>query len=261
MWLEEQLKSKKSISELDIVDKMFDVRKDWEHFYSLSFSTIAGFGSNGAIVHYHPEKSTNKLVDEPGLLLIDSGGQYFEGTTDITRTLSIGAPSLKMKEHYTAVLKGHIALANARFPKGTTGAQLDILARQYIWNHGLDYNHGTGHGVGSFLNVHEGPQRISKLGTTALMPGMLLSNEPGIYLEGFYGIRIENVMVVIEKENGFLGFETLTLVPFDHSLIKKELLTFDEIGWITSYYERIKKELLSYLKDSESHWLEQKCVL
>ena len=196
-------------------------------------------------MHYRVDEESNRLIKKDEFYLIDSGGQYLDGTTDVTRTVSVGEPSNEMRDRYTRVLKGHIAIANAIFPKGTTGSQLDVLARQYLWQLGLDYDHGTGHGVGSYLGVHEGPQRISKVGACQeLVPGMILSNEPGYYKEGEYGIRIENLIAVTtlnnidEAEREMLGFETITLVPLDLNCIKISLLKDDERAWINNYHTR-----------------------
>jgi Xaa-Pro aminopeptidase len=209
-----------------------------------SFSTISAFGANGAIVHYDHTKFGSAPFTDGNLYLIDSGGQYEFGTTDVTRTIAIGDATNEMKRCYTLVLKGHIALATAKFPRGTSGAQLDALARQYLWQEGLDYDHGTGHGVGYYLSVHEGPQGISKRSSdTALLPGMILSNEPGYYKEGHFGIRIENLVLVVEQPNGFLGFETLTLAPLDNTLIMQGLLTDFERDWVHDYQEMVAKNM------------------
>lgn len=227
----------------------------------LSFDTISGAGPNGAIVHYRVTHDTNRKVEPDSLFLIDSGGQYQDGTTDVTRTLIVGTPSPEMRDRFTRVLKGMIALSSARFPKGTTGAHLDILARQALWNAGLDYDHGTGHGVGSYLGVHEGPQRISKTGHVALEPGMFLSNEPGFYKPGAFGIRIENLIIVNEPrdipggERPMLSFETLTLVPIDRRGIEVGLLTPEEIAWIDAYHARVRAEIAPLLTGDVAAWL------
>ena len=190
------------------------------------------------------------------LYLVDSGGQFSDGTTDITRTVAIGIPSEEQRRMFTLVLKGHIALSQATFPKGTTGAQLDVLARQFLWQVGEDYDHGTGHGVGCFLSVHEGPQSISKgAQTQALLPGMILSNEPGFYKEGAFGIRCENLMAVYEAENEMLAFETVSFAPFDLSLIAVELLTEMEISWLNHYHGEVRRKLIPSLSAEESEWL------
>ena len=254
MWLENQ----KDITEIDAQDYLETCRQKMDSYQGASFATISGFGAHGAIVHYRAEPNTNVPITQ-GMYLLDSGGQYLDGTTDITRTFSIGAPTQEQRIHYTLVLKGHIALANASFPIGTTGAQLDALARQHLWNNGLDYAHGTGHGVGSYLNVHEGPQGISKVRNTVLEPGMVVSNEPGLYLEGQYGIRIENLQIV--KESGhkeFLCFESLTLVPYDSSLIEKSMLTQPELDWLRCYYQSILTNVSPMLNNDEHDWLKKK---
>lgn len=225
-----------NITELDIVAKLENFRRESNLYRGPSFATISGAGPNGAIVHYRANEKTNHALGKNDILLLDSGGQYPFGTTDITRTLVRGAPTREFCENYTRVLKGHIALATAVFPKGTSGGQLDSLARQYLWQAGLDYDHGTGHGVGAYLCVHEGPQRISKRGgDVPLQPGMVLSNEPGYYKQGEYGIRIENLVLVIEKMPGFYGFETLTRAPLEEKAIAKEMLTKAEAAWLMEY--------------------------
>lgn len=262
-WLHDNV-SKQKLTEVSISRKLLNFRRECATFRGPSFDTIAGFASNGAIVHYRPSDQSDSEIKGENLLLLDSGGQYLQGTTDITRTLAIGTPTKEHKERYTLVLKGHIALARAVFPKGTTGTQLDILARHYLWQAGLDYDHGTGHGVGSYLSVHEGPQRIGKAASTAaLKPGMILSNEPGYYKEGEYGIRIENLVMVVERPDldkdgrTFYGFETLTLVPFDSQLIDKTLLTKEEKAWLENYYERIEAEIMPQLDKPAKAWLKK----
>jgi Xaa-Pro aminopeptidase len=253
-WLENNYEG---LDEVSSSDKLEEYRSQAELFKGLSFDTISGFGGNGAIVHYKAEKETAKQLGE-GMYLLDSGGQYLDGTTDITRTLYLGGePSARMKRDFTLVLKGHIGLANAVFPQGTTGSQLDTLARQHLWAHGLDYQHGTGHGVGSYMNVHEGPQGISKRPSkVALHAGMVVSNEPGYYLEGEYGIRIENLVVVKEAEKkGFLCFETLTQVPIDRKLIDVSMLTGDEIAWVNNYHASVDEKVSPLLKDDALAWL------
>ena len=228
----------------------------------ISFDTISGAGPNGAIIHYRVTTATNRTLGPGELYLVDSGAQYQDGTTDITRTLPIGEPTMEMRERYTLVLKGMIQISMLRFPPGTRGADIDAFARAALWKAGLDYAHGTGHGVGSFLSVHEGPQRIAKSGTEKLMPGMILSNEPGYYKEGAYGIRLENLIVVTEAqpvESGDLpmhGFETLTLVPFDKRMIATELLTREEFEWLNAYHARVREEVGPLLAGDEQAWLE-----
>ncbi len=249
-------------TEIAASDRLEACRRDAGLLEDLSFDTISGAGSNGAIVHYRATPETNKTLEAGALYLIDSGGQYRDGTTDVTRTVAIGAPSKEMRRHYTLVLKGHIAIQTARFPSGTRGADIDAFARRALWEAGLDYGHGTGHGVGSFLSVHEGPQSISRNGMAELEPGMILSNEPGYYREGHYGIRIENLIAVTEAapveggETPMLGFETLTLVPYDRRLIAPEFLTHAERGWIDAYHARVRHTLLPHLTGEIATWLE-----
>jgi Xaa-Pro aminopeptidase len=233
-----------------------------DNFRGLSFPTIAGSGPNGAIVHYNASEATNRTMSSGELLLVDSGGQYLDGTTDVTRTMAIGTPSAEQRRHFTAVLKGHIALGTCLFPVGTTGSQLDVLARHALWQMGLDYDHGTGHGVGSYLGVHEGPHRISKVPSrVALEPGMVVSNEPGYYRTGAYGIRIENLVCVIEAprpeggERDMLAFETLTRAPFDRKLIDTTMLTADETAWIDSYHAEVCTALTPELDADTAAWL------
>lgn len=248
-----------SITELDVVDRILSERQKQPLFQTPSFSTIAGSGPNGKIVHYKPQKETNRpLKENDTLLLLDSGGQYLDGTTDITRTISLGTLTAAQKEDYTLVLKGHIALSSCVFPEGTTGAHLDIMARQFLWREGKDYGHGTGHGVGSFLSVHEGPQRISKFGfNTPLEPGMVVSNEPGYYHGTHYGIRHENLELVIKSEyEGFYQFETLTKVPFDMKAIDFNLLTLDEKHWLNNYHNAVLQAISGRLSPEIKSWLE-----
>jgi Xaa-Pro aminopeptidase len=224
--------------------------------------TIAGSGANGAIVHYHATQKTNRALANDSLLLLDSGGQYADGTTDITRTVAIGKPSEEMKKNFTRVLKGHIAIATAVFPEGTSGSQLDALARQYLWQAGLDYDHGTGHGVGAHLSVHEGPQRIGKRGgDAALEAGMIVSNEPGYYKAGEYGIRIESLVAVKEVQTHkdgkkYFGFETITLVPIDMRLVEKSMLTAPESEWLRQYHKKVYETHVANLSAQEKQWLE-----
>ena len=251
-------------SEISIGNYLERMRSENEHFQGLSFPTISGSGPNGAIVHYRVTEQTNRDLDQGSLLLVDSGGQYLDGTTDITRTIAIGTPDDEMRDNFTRVLKGHIALATATFPKGTTGSQLDVLARLPLWQVGLDYDHGTGHGVGAYLSVHEGPQRISKMpNSVALLPGMIISNEPGYYKTGAYGIRLENLVAVkdadmeIEPEKEMLEFETLSLAPFDRNAINTDLLNVDEIAWVNSYHQRVCDQVGPLLDKDTLAWLEQ----
>ncbi len=236
-------------------------KRDGMELVDLSFDTISGAGPNGAIVHYRVTPATSRTLEPNSLYLVDSGGQYRDGTTDITRTVAIGEPTAEMRERFTRVLKGHIAIATARFPVGASGAQLDTLARIDLWRAGLDYDHGTGHGVGAFLSVHEGPARISKLGTVPLEPGMVISNEPGYYKTGAYGIRIENLVIVTPPapitggDREMLGFETLTLCPIDRRLIDRRLLEADERAWLDGYHARLLPALAAFLDDDERAWL------
>jgi Xaa-Pro aminopeptidase len=246
------------ISELDVADKLLELRQQNSAFIYPSFATIAGFAEHGAIIHYHPTTKTNKIISGNGLLLVDSGGQYYGGTTDVTRTIAIGEPTEEQKYYFTLVLKGHLKLAMARVPKNTTGAQLDLLARNALWNQGADYPHGTGHGVGNCLNVHEGPQSISRNAhDVKLKPGMIFSNEPGYYKEGEYGIRIESLLVV-EEDGEFNKFHTLTLAPIDPNLIRWELLDYFEKKWLYDYHLAIAKTLPGYYPDEGfSKWLDK----
>jgi Xaa-Pro aminopeptidase len=227
----------------------------------LSFGTISAAGPNAALPHYRVTERSNRRI-EPGIYLVDSGGQYQDGTTDITRTLSVGAVTPEMKDRYTRVLKGHIAISLSVWPKGVSGAQLDAFAREPLWRAGFDFDHGTGHGVGSYLSVHEGPQRLSKLGTTPLEPGMILSNEPGYYKPGAYGIRIENLVVVEKREiagaeREMLGFETITWCPYDTALIDPALLTDEETAWIDAYHREVRARIGSLVEGDAAVWLEE----
>jgi len=255
-------------SELDVVARLEGFREATGALKDLSFDTIAGAASNGAIVHYRPTRRLAKRLERGSLLLVDSGAQYLDGTTDVTRTVAIGTPSEEMRERFTLVLKGHLALARVRFPAGTTGSALDALARVPLWSAGLDFDHGTGHGVGSYLGVHEGPQRISKLpNTVALRPGMIVSNEPGYYKEGGYGIRIENLQVVTEPgeivggERPMLGFEALTLAPIDRALIVKAMLTAEELAQIDAYHARVLAVIGPSVEPAVRAWLETACAM
>lgn len=264
-WLDQTV-SKEDIDEIAAASKLEELRadtaeRDSSELVDISFDTIAGAGPNGAIVHYRVTTESTRRLEANSLFLVDSGGQYRDGTTDITRTVAIGRPNSEMCDRFTRVLKGHIAIATARFPVGTTGAQLDTLARHALWQAGFDFDHGTGHGVGSFLSVHEGPARIAKAGTVALEAGMILSNEPGNYKAGEYGIRIENLVVVEPAspisggDRDMLGFETLSLCPIDRRLIESALLTNDEIAWIDGYHACLLPALKHLLEESEQAWL------
>jgi Xaa-Pro aminopeptidase len=254
-------------TEMTAADRLEAFRKDSGLLEDLSFDTISGAGPNGAVVHYRVEEKTNRRLETGTLYLVDSGGQYRDGTTDVTRTLAIGTPTREMQERFTLVLKGHVALARAVFPVGTRGGQLDILARQFLWAQGLDYAHGTGHGVGSFLSVHEGPQRIATFGggDEPLQAGMILSNEPGYYKTGEYGIRIENLVLVEERavsgaEKPMLGFETLTFAPIDRHLIALDLLSADERAWVDNYHAQVMAVVGPQLDGDARAWLESACA-
>lgn len=255
-WLEAHLGTQE-ITELSFSEKLVEFRKMQPDFIMPSFTTIAGFAEHGAIVHYNPTEKTNKPIRGGNLLLVDSGGQYTNATTDVTRVFALGgSPTKEQQRDYTLVLKGHIALASAVFPKGTSGLQLDVLARQFLWKEGLDYNHGTGHGVGTFLAVHEGPQSISKKASQhPLAPGMVISNEPGYYKEGSHGIRIESLVMVKEHPTleGFLSFDTITCVPLDPRLIDRNLLTQEELAWIRHYNDWVRGQLEPHIEDKS--WL------
>ncbi|MFL5117865.1 MAG: aminopeptidase P family protein [Microvirga sp.] len=249
-----------TLTEIEAVEKLEALRDETGLLRELAFSTISGSGPNGAIVHYRVTNRTNRALKPGELFLLDSGAQYEDGTTDITRTVAVGRPSEEMRDRFTRVLKGHIAIARAVFPKGTSGAQIDALARQALWQAGLDFDHGTGHGVGSYLSVHEGPQRLSKLGTQPLEPGMILSNEPGYYKTGQYGIRIENLVLVETREiagaeREMMGFETLTFAPIDRALIEATLLTADEREWLDAYHARVREVLTPELDEATRAWL------
>ena len=251
-----------NLTEMDAVEKLLSFRQEGALFTGSSFPTISAAGAHGAIVHYQATPATNRILEKGSLYLVDSGGQYLNGTTDVTRTVGIGTPIPEQKDRFTRVLKGHIALATTCFPKGVTGSQLDALARHSLWQAGLDYEHGTGHGVGSFLSVHEGPQRISKTPSTIpLQPGMIVSNEPGYYKKGEYGIRIESLLLVVEKgtppggELALLGFETLTLAPVDVALIEEAMLSAAEKEWINGYHKSVYAALAPCLNAKESDWL------
>jgi len=260
-WLDQEAPGG-AVSEISAADVLDDMRKRDPLYLGPSFPTISGAGGNGAIVHYRVSPATNQILENGSLYLVDSGGQYRDGTTDVTRTIAIGAPSDEMQDRFTRVLKGHIAIATARFPKGVTGSQLDPLARRALWEVGLDYDHGTGHGVGSYLNVHEGPQRISKgHSTVALMPGMVISNEPGYYKEGAYGIRIENLTVVetlqapTASTKELFGFSTLTLAPIDLNLVDMALLNPRECAWLDRYHAKVRAMISPLLDTHVANWL------
>lgn len=262
MWLEQAV-PKGGVKEIDIPAKLVEFRSQQENFVGESFDTISGYGPNGAIVHYHVSPESSLDIKPEGFLLIDSGAQYYNGTTDITRTVALGPISEQMKKDYTMVLKGHISIATAIYPQGTRGSQIDILARKALWDNGLNYLHGTGHGIGYFLNVHEGPQNIRmNENPTTLQPGMVTSNEPGLYRANAYGIRIENVVLTqpeMTTEFGdFYSFETLTLCPIDTTPIVKNMLTSREVEWFNEYHQYVYDRLSPLLGEEEKSWLKQK---
>lgn len=262
MWLEKAVPGG-NVTEIMIPEKLVEYRSQQKNFVGESFDTISGYGPNGAIVHYHVSNESSLSVKPEGLLLVDSGAQYFDGTTDITRTLAVGPLTDQMKKDYTMVLKGHINLATAIYPQGTRGSQLDILARKALWDEGLNYLHGTGHGIGHFLNVHEGPQNIRmNENPTTLQPGMVTSNEPGLYRAGQYGIRIENLIrtkhEMTTEFGDFYSFETLTLCPIDTTPIVKEMLTEKEIIWLNEYHKFVYDRLSPLLTEDEKQWLKEK---
>ncbi len=261
-WLENNV-GKEQITELTIAEKLLELRKKQDGFVSESFATIAGYKEHGAIVHYSATKESAAEIKPDGFLLVDSGAQYFQGTTDITRTVHLSEPTKKEKTDYTLVLKGMIQLSMAKFPAGTRGSQLDTLARMAIWNNGINYGHGTGHGIGAFLNVHEGPQSIRpNENPVTIDPGMIMSNEPGVYRAGEYGIRIENVIAckeVLENEFGkFYGFETLTLCPIDTRPINIDMLSKEEREWLNGYHKLVYDKLLPKLPEELKGWLKEK---
>jgi Xaa-Pro aminopeptidase len=259
-WLSGESRNRK-LREIEASDRLQALRQETGKLRDLSFDTISGAGPNGAIVHYRASEASQRTLEPGSLYLVDSGGQYRDGTTDITRTVAIGTPSPEMRDRFTRVLKGHIALAMARFPAGTTGSQLDALARYALWQGGLDYDHGTGHGVGAYLSVHEGPQRISKMANNvALQPGMIVSNEPGYYKTDAYGIRIENLVAVREAkidgaDRRYLEFETLTLAPIDLACIEPGLLTDAERQWLNDYHRRVREAVGPEVDEATQAWL------
>jgi Xaa-Pro aminopeptidase len=269
-WIDEEA-PKGDVDELKASDHLESLRRENAELRDLSFDSISGAGPNGAIVHYKSSEKTNRKLEKGTLYLIDSGGQYIDGTTDITRTVPIGEPTAEMKDRFTRVLKGHIAIATAVFPKGTRGSQLDSFARRSLWEAGLDYAHGTGHGVGSFLAVHEGPQRISPVGSPQpggdepLQVGMIISNEPGYYKTGEYGIRIENLVLVVPREiegaeKEMLGFETLTFAPIDRRLIDAAMLEPEELVWLNCYHAHVLAKIGPTLTGADLEWLRNACA-
>jgi len=263
-WLEQSL-GRRRVSEITIAEKLEELRSRSRLFRGLSFDTIVGYGPHGAVIHYSATPETDVPIRRKGLMIVDSGAQYLDGTTDITRTLCLSAPATAQKNEYTRVLKGHIQVALASFPVGASGRQLDTLARKALWDAGLDYGHGTGHGVGAYLSVHEGPQSISNRDTsgTPLAPGMVVSNEPGYYQAGEYGMRIENLVYVTRdkehstRERAFLKFENLTLCPIGTKLIDARLLTRAEIRYFNAYHARVRKVLTRFLTKPEAAWLKK----
>lgn len=259
-WIDETAPTGR-VTEMGATEALERFRSEGALWRGPSFPTISGSGPNGAIVHYRVTDESDRRLATGELYLVDSGAQYKDGTTDITRTVAIGEPTSEMKERFTLVLKGHIAVATARFPAGTTGGQLDAMARQYLWKAGLDFDHGTGHGVGSFLGVHEGPQRISGTSRVPIQPGMLLSNEPGYYKSGGYGIRIENLILAVESEpledsgRAMISFETVTFAPIDRRLIVPFMLTEEEIAWLNAYHASVRSNVAPALSSAEQIWL------
>ena len=264
-WLDSEQAAGNLHDEAELADRLLDFRSGTAHFQGPSFDTISAAGSNAAMCHYNHRNGVPARLTPDSVYLVDSGAHYTDGTTDITRTVAIGDPGTEVRRLFTLVLKGHIALDQARFPQGTTGTHLDALARQYLWRAGHDYDHGTGHGVGAFLSVHEGPQRIAKPWSSApLQPGMIISNEPGYYRTGAFGIRCENLVVVTEVEGDLetpmYGFESLTLVPFDRRLLDRSLLDARELQWLDAYHNRVATTIGPRLPAAEKAWLQQACT-
>lgn len=265
-WLEAEMKTRE-VTEVDVAFQLDQFRSQQANYVGESFPAIAAYGANGALPHYRPMPESCATLKPEGVFLLDSGGQYLDGTTDVTRTIALGTPTPEQKKHFTLVLKGHIAVGSFRFPNGTKGYHLDSFARQFLWREGLDYGHGTGHGVGFFMNVHEGPQSIrsaaSGSGSVPMLPGMVTSNEPGYYQEGDYGIRIENLVLTVEDgetEYGhFFAFEDLTLFPMDKTLIDFDLLSPSEIAWLDNYHQMVWSRLSPLLDEEEKAWLKERC--
>ncbi|HEX2554093.1 MAG TPA: aminopeptidase P family protein [Microvirga sp.] len=260
-WLDREA-PKGGLTEIDAVEALEAFRAETGALRDVSFPTISGAGPNAALPHYRVTRSSNRPIERDRIFLIDSGAQYEDGTTDITRTVIVGEPTREMRDRFTRVLQGHIAIARAVFPKGTAGAQIDAFARRPLWEAGLDFDHGTGHGIGSYLSVHEGPQRIAKTGHTPLEIGMMLSNEPGFYKTGEYGIRIENLILVERREipggdREMRGFETLTFSPIDRRLVEPALMTPDEVAWLDDYHAKVRAVLSSGLDADTAAWVEQ----
>ena len=267
-WLEDALNNGETVTEAGLSDQLNEFRAQQDDYFGESFNAIVGYAGNGAIVHYRPMHGSSATLKKEGVLLLDSGGQYIDGTTDITRTTALGKVSEEAKLAYTMVLKGHIALANIRFPEGTTGVQLDTLARMHLWNQGMNYGHGTGHGVGFFLNVHEPPQGFvasasNERGNTPFRSGMLTSNEPGYYLPDAFGIRIENLILCVPAEETasgkFLKFETLTYFPIETDMVLFHKMAKEEIQWLNDYHAMVWEELSPRLEGEEKEWLEERC--
>lgn len=263
MEIERRVAADDGITEMDVAEILRRYRSEQDLFFDESFGTIAGYEGHGAIVHYEAEEETASTLHPHGLLLIDSGAQYLDGTTDITRTIALGEPTAEERKDFTLVMKGHIAMAQMVFPEGTNGAQIDVIARQYLWKNGLSYLHGTGHGVGHFLNVHEGPQKVAlNLSRFPFKPGMLTSNEPGLYRTDVHGIRCENLVLCVDDMTTdfghFLSFETVTLFPFDIALFDTSIMTDDEIAWLNAYHKRVFAALAPSLSGDALKWLEYK---
>jgi len=260
-WLDREA-PRGNLTEIDAVEALEAFRVETGALKNISFPSISGAGPNAALPHYRVTSSSNRKIEINQIFLIDSGAQYEDGTTDITRTIIVGEPTAEMKDRFTRVLQGHIAIAQAVFPKGTTGAQIDAFARKPLWEAGLDFDHGTGHGIGSYLSVHEGPQRIAKTGTTPLEPGMMLSNEPGFYKPGAYGIRIENLILVEPRtipggDREMLGFETLTFTPIDLRLVETSIMNPGEIAWLNAYHAAVREKMAPQLDAETRAWLEE----
>ncbi len=264
-WLEHYLKSGHSISEYDFGLKLAEYRSQQAGYFGESFNPIVGYQANGALMHYKASKDNCSMIKYEGVLLVDSGGQYVDGTTDITRTFAFPGVTAEQRRHYTLVLKGHIALAKTHFPPGTNGIQLDALARQFLWRNNLDFGHGTGHGVGFFMNVHEPPQgfanKLTERGKTVHKTGMYSSNEPGYYLVGSHGIRLENLVICVSAgdHTDFLRHESITLYPFDLNFIDRSLMTNDEVAWLNSYHRKVEKNLSPHLSEHEAGWMKWQC--
>jgi Xaa-Pro aminopeptidase len=258
-WFDQNI-AEGTYTEITVAEKLAEFRNVGEHFQGLSFNTISGYQANAAVGHYSPNPETTPTLKPKGVLLIDSGAQYLDGTTDITRTLTLGSPTSEEKRAFTLVLKCHIRLAQTKFPKGTKGYQLDMIAREPLWRQGWNCRHGIGHGVGYFLNVHEGPQRFREDNSVSFEPGMVTTNEPGVYFEGKFGFRIENVIITIAKENTefgqFYGFKTVTLCPIDLELVEVSLLSQDEKAWLNKYHQTVNVMLKPFLTQEEQNWLQ-----